>query len=50
MTNKIIVEITRPLYEELLEDSMFLEALRQAGVAKWEGYSRAVQILIGGGN
>lgn len=32
-------------YEELLEDSMFLEALSRAGVDNWDGYDYAHEIF-----
>ena len=35
------IEISRKEYNKLIQDSLFLEALRDAGVANWEGYSEA---------
>ena len=39
--------VTKSQYESLLEDSKFLEALRQAGVDNWDGYSYAFEIMDG---
>jgi hypothetical protein len=38
------VTITKKQYEGLLDDSDFLEALRQAGVDNWDGWDHAVEI------
>lgn len=38
------ITITKTEYDQLIEDSEFLEALRQAGVDNWEGYSEAFEI------
>lgn len=32
-------------YNMLVEDSMFLCALEEAGVNNWEGYSEAIRIM-----
>ena len=39
------ITISKKEYEKLLKDSEFLEALRQAGVDNWDGYSYAFEIL-----
>jgi len=39
------VTISKKEYEELVEDSKFLEALRGAGVDNWEGYDMAFEIM-----
>lgn len=39
------VTIFKEEYEELLEDSKFLEALMAAGVDNWEGYDDAVELM-----
>ena len=39
------ITISTKEYEDLLEDSKFLDALRQAGVDNWEGYSFAQDLL-----
>lgn len=36
-----MVTISKKEYEQLKEDSNFLNALRAAGVDNWEGYSEA---------
>jgi hypothetical protein len=38
------ITITKKEYDQLLEDSEFLEALKQAGVDNWDGYSYACEI------
>ena len=38
------VEITRKEYEQLKEDSSFLECLQEAGVDNWEGYDCAIEM------
>lgn len=40
-----MIEITVEEYEELLEGARFLEALEEAGVDNWDGYSYAIEIL-----
>lgn len=37
------ITISTDEYEQLIEDSRFLEALRAAGVDNWEGYDFAVE-------
>ena len=32
------------LYDELLDDQEFLQALREAGVDNWDGYDFALQV------
>lgn len=39
------VNIPRDEYESLLEDSAFLESLRQAGVDNWDGFDHALEIF-----
>lgn len=39
------IAIPEKEYEQLLKDSEFLQALREAGVDNWEGYSQAMQII-----
>ena len=39
------VTITKAEYEELVQDSNFLEALRCTGIDNWRGYSEAIDIL-----
>ena len=38
------VTIPKHVYEELLDASSFLDALRNAGVDNWYGYDLAVEI------
>lgn len=38
------VNIPRGEYEELLDDSVFLECLRRAGVDNWDGWDYALEI------
>ena len=38
------VTISQAEYQNLLDDSAFLEALRAAGVDNWEGFDEAVRI------
>lgn len=45
--NEETITISKKEYDSLIEDSEFLEALRQAGVDNWEGYSYAVEISEG---
>lgn len=40
-----MVTITQKEYNSLVEDSEFLQALREAGVDNWEGYSMAFEFL-----
>jgi hypothetical protein len=40
-----MISIKRSEYDELLEDSAFLNALRAAGVDNWDGYDYALEIL-----
>lgn len=42
MSDKI--EITIDEYENLKEDSVFLDALRAAGVDNWDGYDYAIDL------
>ena len=39
------ITIPRHIYDSLMEDSKFLNALRSAGVDNWEGYDYAFDIL-----
>jgi hypothetical protein len=39
------VVLTRKEYDELLEDSKFLNALMSAGVDNWEGYEDALDMM-----
>ncbi len=39
------VSITENEYNSLVEDSVFLYALEQAGVDNWEGYQEAARIF-----
>lgn len=39
------VTIPKEKYDELVEDSEFLNALRAAGVDNWEGYGIAQDLL-----
>ena len=39
------ITIMRSEYDELVSDSRFLDALRDAGVDNWDGYQRAVEII-----
>lgn len=39
------VVITKKEYDSLLDDSLFLDSLRAAGVDNWEGYSYACEIF-----
>lgn len=40
-----MVTITEKEYDDLLDDSIFLEALRSAGVDNWDGYGFALEAL-----
>ena len=40
-----MVTITEEKYNQLLDDSLFLNALRNAGVDNWEGYEIAQEAL-----
>lgn len=42
------VTIEFKVYNKLLEDSLFLEALMAAGVDNWDGYELAQQIMEDG--
>jgi len=46
MTEEMIT-ITLKEYEELNEDSNFLQALQAAGVDNWDGHDYAIDILNG---
>ncbi len=37
------VTVTREYYDDLVDDSMFLNCLRNAGVDNWEGYEYACE-------
>lgn len=39
------VTISKEEYNQLQEDSLFLEYLRAAGVDNWEGYDYAIQMM-----
>ncbi len=39
------VTISKTLYDQLVADSEFLEALKGAGVDNWEGYDHALESL-----
>jgi len=39
------VTISKTLYDQLVADSEFLEALKGAGVDNWDGYFYAVESL-----
>jgi hypothetical protein len=43
-----LVQIPKNEYDELLEDSKFLAALRSAGVDNWDGYDFAIEIFESG--
>jgi hypothetical protein len=45
MSNEVMVTITQEEYNELLEDSWFLECLECAGVDNWDGYSYATEMF-----
>ena len=38
------IEISKTLYDELLDDQKFLRALRIAGVDNWDGYDFALEV------
>lgn len=38
------VTISKKVYQELIEDSVFLSCLRSAGVDNWEGYDLAIEL------
>lgn len=42
------IQISKELYEELLEDQKMLQALEGAGVDNWEGYDYAIKMLEDG--
>lgn len=37
-----IVVVSKKLYEELIDDALFLDCLRAGGVDNWEWYDEAV--------
>lgn len=39
------INISKSEYDELVADSRFLDALRDAGVDNWDGYQRAIEII-----
>ena len=39
--NKETITISKQVYDELLEDSHFLQCLQDAGVDNWDGYDFA---------
>lgn len=43
MENEMI-SISKKEYKELLEDSIFLSFLQEAGVDNWDGYSEACKL------
>lgn len=43
---KQMVTITKEEYESLIEDSLMLLALENAGVDNWNGYSDAMAMLV----
>ena len=43
MTEK--VEVDKEVYEELVSDQKFLNALISAGVDNWDGYEEAQQMM-----
>ena len=45
MSETKMVTVSADQYEELLEDSMWLSALRAAGVDNWGGYDYAMELL-----
>ena len=45
MSETKMVAIPVDRYEQLLEDSLWLPALRGAGVDNWEGYDYAMELL-----
>lgn len=45
MSETKTVTISADQYEQLLEDSSWLSALRAAGVDNWEGYDYAMELL-----
>ena len=46
MSETKVVTISADQYEQLLEDSMWLSALRAAGVANWDGYNYAIKLFM----
>lgn len=42
---ELTVTISKTLYDQLVADSEFLEALKGAGVDNWEGYDYAMESL-----
>ena len=45
MSETKVVTISADQYEGLLEDSLWLSALRGAGVDNWDGYDYAMELL-----
>ena len=48
LKGRIVVEtvtISKKEYESLLDDSLFLNCLRRAGVDNWQGIEEAIRIL-----
>lgn len=43
--NKEKVEILKEEYEQLIEDSLLLTALRDLGVDNWSGYAEALELF-----
>lgn len=39
------IMISREVYEELLPNQRFLDALREAGIDNWQGYDIAMEML-----
>jgi hypothetical protein len=38
------IEISKTLYDALLDDQKFLQALKEAGVNNWGGYDYALEV------
>ena len=47
MTDHNVIMINKDLYDSLIEDTRFLNALQTAGVDNWDGYDYALEILEG---
>lgn len=45
--DELFVSVPKEEYFQLVEDASLLEALRQCGVHKWEGYYEARELLEG---
>ena len=45
MSETKMMTISADQYEGLLEDSLWLSALRAAGVDNWDGYDYAMELL-----